>query len=326
MYDHFRTIIRDVDEVLARRAVESARAGSSFIHFAAALRNHTSHSDADLCAAFAAALLDENSPALTPRQGQALFDALEVQPLRWECPDDGCHARAFLACDELLSAWGVAPTVIGRAWLLSTHPAAWGFEVEDRSGGIHSWSQHTAPTVQVQSDPDPTVLDPTLFSSPIPLATWAARFNMPGTSTVHRPATPAPVPAAIHHYLERILQGGQSAFNLLSPQMRLRLWAESQARQRLLAAGIAPLAEPSLPETRPPRLLTFVEGLTEPYHAACIRCGQQGCDGLVVHTRFRQRPFPDVPWATVAHPDFLRLYPGVAATDLARLYLAALRR
>jgi hypothetical protein len=179
--------------------------------------------------------------------------------------------------------------------------------------------------VLVESAPEPTVLDPVLFAGPIALSAWAGRFRMPGTSAVLRPFSPPPVPAAVRHYLVRILQGGQSAFDKLSAQLRTRLWADPEARQRLLAAGMPPPAALPAPEIQPPRLTTYMHGLTGPYQAACTMHRQQGSDGLVMHTGFHQAAFSDVSWATVAHHDFLRLHPGLDPIGLARLYLAALR-
>jgi hypothetical protein len=205
------------------------------------------------------------------------------------------------------------------------HPAGWGLEVEDRFGGLHCWSQHTSPTVQVPAEGSAMVLDPVLFSSPVSLATWMGQFKMPGTFAARHSAAP-PIPAGMRHYLQRILQMGPSAFEKLPLDLRSSLWADPQIRQQLLAASIPPLAGEEAAEVPPPRLVVLHAGLTDPYHAVCASHSQQGNDGLVIHTRFRQGAFADVPWATVAHADFLRLYPSVGPADLARLYLAGLRK
>ncbi len=68
MHKDIRTILRDIDETMGRAAIDVARTGGSFTDFAGVLRGHTSHSDADLRAAFASALLDEITPSLTARQ------------------------------------------------------------------------------------------------------------------------------------------------------------------------------------------------------------------------------------------------------------------
>lgn len=89
-------------------------------------------------------------------------------------PDDGCWGRAHEMC-RLMAARGVSS---GKVWIYGSlkvnsanQPSCW----------VH-WGWHVAPTLRVStaSGPRTYVVDPSLFTSPVPQETWSGVQGDPG--------------------------------------------------------------------------------------------------------------------------------------------------
>lgn len=91
----FAAFLSGVDPAVASAAVQQARdQGLTFAEFRQALgAPGAALAEATLRRGYAAALLDAGVSGLTPRQAEALFEAvLADAEFRWSSPQDGCHA------------------------------------------------------------------------------------------------------------------------------------------------------------------------------------------------------------------------------------------
>jgi hypothetical protein len=91
-------------------------------------------------------------------------------------PDDGCWGRAHEMCRLMLAQSEQPQKVWIYGWLhvaTSNHPSC----------GVN-WGWHVAPTLIVDegSGPETYVMDPSIFSEPVPQATWASVQGDPGAS------------------------------------------------------------------------------------------------------------------------------------------------
>lgn len=132
------------------------------------------------------------SYCVTPKQAQQLFDLaagatcdpLAVPPpcIPFLYPDDGCWARAH-EMYRLLTAAGAGAAKIWISGALITptrnHPEC----------GVR-WAWHVAPTLCVRRrvgllwSTESMVIDPSLFTTPVSLATWKGAQGDPGASLV----------------------------------------------------------------------------------------------------------------------------------------------
>jgi hypothetical protein len=131
--------------------------------------------------------------AVTQARANELFDLmaskscnpLTVPPpcITFLYPDDGCYARAHEMC-RLIALEGVTARKVfnyadyDQGLLVSTknHPSC-----------LVSWRYHVAPTLRVrQGFPavQEQVIDPALFSAPVPTATWQAKQTDPAALLV----------------------------------------------------------------------------------------------------------------------------------------------
>jgi len=114
--------------------------------------------------------------SLTLAQAQALFDAMNAftcNPssatapcIPFMYPFDGCWARAHQMC-RLMLAQGVTPQKVWNHGILLVHSA-------NSSNCQVNWGWHVAPIVQVDlgNGPQSYVIDPSIFTEPVPQAVW----------------------------------------------------------------------------------------------------------------------------------------------------------
>ena len=96
-------------------------------------------------------------------------------------PDDGCWARAHEMCRLMVEA-GVKPA---KVWI-----DGWPLTVATKNNPNCSvtWGWHVAPTLCVRTylcSKTTYVIDPSLFTGPVTLATWKAVQNNPGAVLTH---------------------------------------------------------------------------------------------------------------------------------------------
>lgn len=126
---------------------------------------------------------------VSPARAQQIFDAmaarscdpLTVPPpcIPFLYPDDGCWARAHEMA-RLMIAMGVTPS---KVWIR----AATVLHVNTRNNPacFVEWGWHVAPTICVRGSFPFTqrmVIDPSLFTGPVPVATWKGVQNDPSAS------------------------------------------------------------------------------------------------------------------------------------------------
>jgi hypothetical protein len=252
---------------------------------------------------------------------EAFFQALQALELRWDNLDDGCFARAHLMV-EALRQMGVAQEAIGKVWIFDVRGGQSGFDVVTRWGTVEKWNQHAAPTLDLPRG-NIRVLDPSLSDHPVTQADWVRRFHL--ASTLRRPQAPSAFPEG---YLEKLLALAEKDPERVAAQLRgtpleQLLAADSQLRERFAKVGLS-LPEPlALPQ---PLLEQCVGGRGETYQAALEAAVAQGRHGLVVWTRFGERPFSDTPWDIVTAEEYLGSdLRGLAnPTTLALAFLAQL--
>jgi hypothetical protein len=133
------------------------------------------------------------STSVTPQRAQQLFDLVNnkncapatapMPCIPFMYPRDGCWARAHEMC-RLMIQDGVQPE---KVWINGgLHPA---------SVNIHScevtWGWHVAPTlsVSVGNTTEVQVIDPSMFSTPVPLSVWVYAQKDPSASVVTTDAT-----------------------------------------------------------------------------------------------------------------------------------------
>ena len=103
-------------------------------------------------------------------------------------PDDGCWARAHEMC-RLIIAAGVTPA---KVWIDYAPPTLLHAATKNHWQCFVEWTWHVAPTVCVRRYWCRTatyVIDPSLFSGPVPVATWQAAQGGPNTTLTHTSAS-----------------------------------------------------------------------------------------------------------------------------------------
>lgn len=124
----------------------------------------------------AAMQLEAPPVTVTPQRASELFHLVSAQTcdprtdpppcIPFLYPDDGCWARAHQMCRLMIGA-GAQP---GKVWIYGS------LSVDTRNNPHCSvpWGYHVAPTLQVKDGAtvQTMVLDPSLFSQPVPEATW----------------------------------------------------------------------------------------------------------------------------------------------------------
>ena len=115
---------------------------------------------------------------MSARRAQAAFDALSIttcNPLTvpppcipFLYPDDGCWGRAHEMC-RLMIAMGLAPQ---KVWIQGQLHVA----TRNNPNCFVDWGWHVAPTLCVRGprffQTQPLVMDPALFTTPVPKPTW----------------------------------------------------------------------------------------------------------------------------------------------------------
>jgi len=116
--------------------------------------------------------------SITLQQAQQLFDAMNVltcDPLNaaspcipYMYPFNGCWARAHQMC-RLMLAQGVTPQKVWNYGVLTVKSA-------NSSNCTVNWAWHVAPIVAVDlgTGPQSYVIDPSIFSEPVPQSVWVS--------------------------------------------------------------------------------------------------------------------------------------------------------
>lgn len=127
------------------------------------------------------------------RRAIRLFETLaDMKDLAFNHGHDGCHARAHLMCDYLLSK-GVAAK---KAWVF--HPQKGGYFHVSLPAMNTLWEYHVAAAVDVQFNNAvvPVVLDPSIFDGPALLEEWC---DVIGADAAYAQVLPwKKVPAGMH--------------------------------------------------------------------------------------------------------------------------------
>lgn len=97
-------------------------------------------------------------------------------------PDDGCYARAHEMCRL------IGPAKTGKVWSYGRLTALTRNSPDCRV----SWRYHVAPTVLVEhaGSSKSYVIDPSLFSKPVPVATWTGAQGDPAATVVETSSEP----------------------------------------------------------------------------------------------------------------------------------------
>ena len=114
---------------------------------------------------------------VTPEKAQQLFTLVANQPqIPFTFPDDGCWGRAHEMC-RLIIANGVQPR---KVWIYGNLRVA----TRNSPDCSVSWGWHVAPTLLINSggSSQVDVIDPSMFSTPVPQVTWAGAQNDPHAS------------------------------------------------------------------------------------------------------------------------------------------------
>jgi Glutaminase len=103
-------------------------------------------------------------------------------------PDDGCWARAHEMC-RLMTNRGRSPR---KVWIYRSQTSVLHVNTRNSPTCYVEWGWHVAPTLCVRASawywPFPTsrlVMDPSMFTGPVPLTSWHAAQNDPAASLVH---------------------------------------------------------------------------------------------------------------------------------------------
>jgi len=99
-------------------------------------------------------------------------------------PDDGCWARAHEMCRLMLNM-GPSPR---KVWIRRSAGGVLHVNTRNNPQCFVEWGWHVAPTLCVRTDWFSTqrmVMDPSMFSSPVPVATWHAAQHDPAATLVH---------------------------------------------------------------------------------------------------------------------------------------------
>ncbi len=103
-------------------------------------------------------------------------------------PDDGCWGRAHEMC-RLMLAMGRSPR---KVWIFESPGNTLHVDTKNNPYCFVEWWYHVAPTLCVRSwrlwwplATTRMVMDPSMFTTPVPVATWHAAQNDPAASLVH---------------------------------------------------------------------------------------------------------------------------------------------
>jgi hypothetical protein len=308
--DRFKQVVAGLDETVIQEAVGQAREdGLNFELFCLVLGTHASGiSEVVLRRGYAAALLDEKVSGVTPRQAQAIHDALLADPeLKWGSPQDGCHARGVLMVEAMLHM-GVSSSDVGKLYAFHReHARGSGWQVTTRDGQSVSFREHVGPTI-LDRNGEPLVLDPTLVTAPTEADAWVNRLGAPDFQ--HAPAMVAyalgMLPRMNSGNVDAILTG----IERLNPAAYHYLISAPAARDQLQQLGATLPAAPELGWVR-------LEGTQAKGSRSFFRdLGQQYRTGAIIQVGFGQRPFTDTPFDLAAH--------AVTGVAKAREYLTQL--
>lgn len=103
-------------------------------------------------------------------------------------PDDGCWARAHEMC-RLIIAAGVTPA---KVWIDYAPPKLLHAATKNHWQCFVEWGWHVAPTLCVRTYwcwTTTYVIDPSLFTGPVPVATWQAAQGSTSTTLTHTSAS-----------------------------------------------------------------------------------------------------------------------------------------
>ena len=103
-------------------------------------------------------------------------------------PDDGCWARAHEMC-RLMIAAGVTPA---KVWIDYAYPIWLHAATKNHWQCYVEWGWHVAPTLCVRTwfcSRTRYVIDPSLFTGPVTVATWQAAQGGSNTTLTHTPAS-----------------------------------------------------------------------------------------------------------------------------------------
>ncbi len=308
--EQFEKVVAGLDEAVGQEAVRQAREdGLSYEQFRQVLGTHTSGlSEVMLRRGYAAALMDEGVSGVTARQAQALHDALMADPeLRWDFPQDGCHARGVLMVEAMLQM-GASSADIGK--LYAFHRAVGvggGWQVTTRDGQVVSFREHVA-TVVMDRNGNPLVLDPVLADAPMETGAWVNRLGAPDFQ--HAVGVIAYAQGMLNSMNSGNVDQMLTGIQRLNPAAYHHLISDSAARDQLRQLGaILPAApEPGwlhLKGTQPMASHSFFQNL-----------GKQYRTGALIQVGFGERPLTDTPFDTAAY--------GVAGVARARQHFALL--
>ena len=99
-------------------------------------------------------------------------------------PDNGCWARAHEMC-RLVIAMGRSPR---KVWIYRSPGHILHVNTKNNPFCYVEWWYHVAPTLCVRVrwfKTERMVMDPSMFTGPVPVLTWHAAQNEPGASLVH---------------------------------------------------------------------------------------------------------------------------------------------
>jgi hypothetical protein len=118
---------------------------------------------------------------LTPEQAQAVFDVMASRSdIAFRYPTDGCYARAHLMVRHMVSL-GYKPA---KVWAFSRSKKEPLYaRTANHPRGYVTWRWHVAPILRVREaggKPRWYVIDPSLFTTPVPVARWRGRMKRPG--------------------------------------------------------------------------------------------------------------------------------------------------
>ena len=116
---------------------------------------------------------------LSEKEAATAFNFLQAQAdIPFGFPMDGCYARAH-KMSRLLEDKGI---ISGKAFIEGQ------LHVDSKDFGEITWSYHVAPVIMVkpagQKIAVPYVIDPSLFTKPVPYATWKAIMTKSQNSSV----------------------------------------------------------------------------------------------------------------------------------------------
>ncbi len=141
---------------------------------------------------FGTAAFASVTSGLTMAQAVALFNDMASQPhIPFPYVRDCCTARAHEMC-RLIGEAGVRTRKVwnyGSGWAEPDKPATLHVVTNAVPEGSVDWTYHVAPTVGVSTSSGTVtrmVIDPSLFSQPVPISEWVERQTDPDSETRRR--------------------------------------------------------------------------------------------------------------------------------------------